>query len=82
MLHIFFFLLGTSLVFDFSQALIPFIVSTVLCPLHVITGLTTRPKAFKLTTEKVDGRGGDTDDDNGEAKVTGNVIISRAHRSD
>lgn len=44
--------------------------------------MTTRPKAFKLTTEKVDGKGGDSDGDNGEARVIGNVIISRADSSD
>lgn len=44
--------------------------------------MTTRPKAFQLTTEKVDGKGGDSDGDNGEARVMGNMIISRAYSSD
>lgn len=75
----FFLLLGTSLVFDSSKTLILFILSPILCHLCVITGMTTRPKAVKLTTEKVDGKGGDSDGDNGEARVMGNMIISRAY---
>lgn len=50
--------------------------------MYVITGMTTRPKAFKLTIEKVDGTGEDSDGDNGEARVMGNVIIFRAYSSD
>lgn len=44
--------------------------------------MTTRRKAFKLTAEKVGGKGGDSDGDNGEVRVIGNVIISRAYSSD